>query len=104
MKTLLLELNYHNVSKKTMTKFIQQIDHQAKRLFDGQIQNITSNNHLLESRNKWRNRAFTNLAYATCYERAIETLYNKYKGNSEKISLLDELDKLYCEYEKEVEL
>ena len=104
MKTLLIELNYHNASEKTLTRFIQDMDQQANEKFAGKIHNITSNNYLLESRNKWRKRAFTNLAYSNCYEQAIETLYKKYKDDSKIISLLDELNELYSEYEKGVEL
>ena len=104
MKTLLIELNYYNVSEKTLTRFIQYMDQQANEKFAGKIINITSNNHLLESRDKWRNRAFTNMAYTNCYETAIETLYDKYKGDSEKIRLLDEINELYAELEKTVEV
>ena len=104
MKTLLIELNYYNVSEKTLNNFIQNIDQQATELFDCKIHNITSNNYLLESRDKWRNRAFTNMAYTNCYETAIETLYDKYKNNPEKIKLLDEINELYAELEKTVEV
>lgn len=80
------------------------MDQQADRLLDGKIINITSNNQLLESRDKWRNRAFTNMVYTNCYETAIETLYDKYENNHEKIRLLDEINELYSKLEKTVEV
>ena len=62
-------------------------------------------NSLEKSRDKWESISRDFAFYCACYEKAIEKLYDKYDSpawhDERAIELLDELNSLYAELEKE---
>lgn len=59
-------------------------------------------NSLNNFKNKFKRLSTDAHNYLRCYERAFEELYDKYDVGSDEHKVLDELDELYCKYEKEV--